>query len=218
MPTERRTPAARALLASALVLLGQTPALAALGPAQGDDGQRSGPAPAAEGAPWSQDRPSGLPRLALPVAGSVVRRFHAPTAYGPGHRGVDLSAARGATVRATADGQVSFAGTVAGDRWVTVDHGGLRTTVGPLDLVAVTHGQRVSSGQPVGTTAGAHGTDAVHLSARVGDRYVDPLTLLLPVRISLVPLDPAPVATSGPTTTTAAAGPSAAGAWRSRLR
>src|SRR5690606_5087481 len=68
----------------------------------------------------------------------VLRGWEPPaTAYGRGHRGVDLAAAPGAPVRAVAAGRVSFAGRVAGRGVVSVELAGtgdppLRTTYEPV--------------------------------------------------------------------------------------
>ena len=121
--------------------------------------------------------PAAAVVLTPPVAGAVVARFEAPTRYGAGHRGVDLAAPPGTPVRAAAAGRVAFAGRVVGATWVTVDHGTLRTTVGPLAVVRVRAGDRVAAGTVLGASARAHGRDAVHWSARRGDSYVDPLAL-----------------------------------------
>lgn len=115
--------------------------------------------------------------LAPPVEGPVVAPFDAPARYGPGHRGVDLAARPGTPVRASAAGRVSFVGVVVGALWVTVDHGLLRTTVGPLAGATVVRGQSVGRGDELGTSGHAHGRAAVHWSARRGDTYVDPLTV-----------------------------------------
>lgn len=114
----------------------------------------------------------------LPVRGPLLRAFDPPASrYGAGHRGVDLAAAPGEVVRAALDGAVSFSGTVARVGWVTVDHGGgLSTTYGPLDPRLVRAGDSVEAGGRLGRLAG----DALHLDwgARVGDTYIDPLSLL----------------------------------------
>lgn len=128
--------------------------------------------------------------VVLPVDGPVQRRFTAPAhPYGPGHRGVDLAAEPGATVRAALPGLVTFAGEVAGRGWVTVDHGGgLDTTYGVLDPRLVTAGQRVHGGRPLGHL----GDDAGHLDwgARLHGDYIDPLRLLSRWRPHLVGLRP----------------------------
>jgi murein DD-endopeptidase MepM/ murein hydrolase activator NlpD len=131
-----------------------------------------------------------VPALRLPVAGPVVRGFEAPAGpYGPGHRGVDLGAAAGAPVAAPAAGRVSFAGPVAGSRWVSLLVApGVVVAVGPLLDAAVATGERVRAGARVGRLAAGHG-GAVHLSLRVDGSYVDPLPWLVDrPRPRLVPL------------------------------
>lgn len=121
-----------------------------------------------------------------PVPGAVLRSFAEPEeAYGPGHRGVDLVAGPGDPVRTAAAGEVTFAGTVAGRRWVTVRHrDGIRTSYGALDQVSVRAGRTVARGATIGTARGSHGDDllrpepGLHWSARRGSTYLDPLTLL----------------------------------------
>ena len=120
----------------------------------------------------------------LPVAAGVLRRFE-PTAgpYGPGHRGVDLDVAAGASIGAAADGVVSFAGAVAGVRWVSIDHAdGIRTSYGPMAGIAVTVGEPVVRGRSIGRLAtGGHGDGGqdrgLHFGARRDGIYLDPLTL-----------------------------------------
>jgi hypothetical protein len=133
-----------------------------------------------------------------PVDGAVVRPFDAPASiYGPGHRGADLAAPPGTPVRAANDGEVTFAGSVAGTLHVTVAHGGgLRTSYSFLATVSVRAGQSVSRGDVVGTTGGTgadHDGTALHLGLRVGDRYVDPMQLFGPTDLTelvhLVPAD-----------------------------
>lgn len=119
--------------------------------------------------------PAGAVVLDPPVQGPVLARFHASTSYGPGHRGVDLGVPPGTLVRAAASGHVTFAGRVVGATWVTVDHGTVRTTVGPLASMRVQRGDRVVRGAVLGTSGHAHGRAAVHWSARRGTTYVDPL-------------------------------------------
>jgi hypothetical protein len=126
-------------------------------------------------------------RYELPIPGAVLRGFTAPEhPYAPGHRGVDLAARAGAPVRAAAGGEVTFAGTVARARWVTIRHrDGIRTSYGALGEVRVRPGEAVTRGQVIGTATGAHGEDVLrpepglHWSARRGDEYLDPLSLLV---------------------------------------
>ncbi|MGH3546212.1 MAG: M23 family metallopeptidase, partial [Mycobacteriales bacterium] len=65
-----------------------------------------------------------------PVDGRVVTSFRpGEHRYTAGHRGVDLAAPAGTTVRAAGSGTVAAAGMVAGRPVVSIVHtGGLRTT------------------------------------------------------------------------------------------
>jgi murein DD-endopeptidase MepM/ murein hydrolase activator NlpD len=123
----------------------------------------------------------------------VGRPFEAPLhAYGPGHRGVDLEGAVGGPVLAAGDGVVAFAGMVAGRPVVSIDHAdGLRTTYEPVDP-SVGAGQSVPRGSPIGSLVAGHRGCRVdvclHWGLRRGQIYLDPLTLLLPPRIRLLPM------------------------------
>lgn len=124
-------------------------------------------------------------RYARPAAGAVLRAFAPPsTAFGAGHRGVDLDVAPGDPVFAAADGTVQHAGPVAGRVWVSIAHAdGVVTSYGPLAGVTVRHGDRVRRGQRLGRLApGGHGDGdrdrGLHWGARRGFRYLDPLSLL----------------------------------------
>ncbi|MGA8980288.1 MAG: M23 family metallopeptidase [Pedococcus sp.] len=122
----------------------------------------------------------------------VARRFIRPrSTWGAGHRGVDLTSAAGAEVRAVDAGVVGHVGVIAGRPTVTVVHrSGLRSTYEPVDAV-VTVGDEVGQGQQIGTlTAGGHCPPAacLHLGALRGGVYLDPLTLLGATRVRLLPL------------------------------
>ena len=113
----------------------------------------------------------------LPGPMVVVRRY-APVEPFSGHWGVDLSAPVGTQVRSVAGGAVTFAGSVAGMRSVTVDHGGgLRSTYSYLSAVAVEPGT-ISKGTVLGRSGEDHGVAALHFSIRAGGRYVDPMVVL----------------------------------------
>ncbi|PWW23264.1 peptidase M23-like protein [Geodermatophilus normandii] len=123
----------------------------------------------------------------------VTRPFAPPPSpYGPGHRGADLAGVPGAVVAAAGDGVVVFAGMVAGRPVVSVDHaGGLRTTYEPVDAV-VAAGQAVARGAPLGWLLAGHegcpATACLHWGLRRGEVYLDPLSLLRPPRVRLLPL------------------------------
>jgi murein DD-endopeptidase MepM/ murein hydrolase activator NlpD len=115
------------------------------------------------------------------VAVRVVRPYVAPAhAYGPGHRGIDLWAPPGTTVRSPAPGTIAFAGDVAGRGVLTIDHGdGLVTTLEPVES-ALTAGTVVARGDPVATVAaGGHtAPGAVHFGVRYEGAYINPMLLL----------------------------------------
>lgn len=116
--------------------------------------------------------------MTAPVSGAVDSGF-APGAGFDGHWGVDFSVPPRTQVRATADGSVSFAGSVAGMRTVTVDHGhGMKTSVSHLLEISVVPGQEVATGEVLGVSGFPHGESGVHFSVRVGGAYVDPETFL----------------------------------------
>jgi murein DD-endopeptidase MepM/ murein hydrolase activator NlpD len=125
---------------------------------------------------------------------AVVRRFDPPPQpWLPGHRGVDLAASPGATVRAAGPGTVAFAGTVAGRGVVSVQHAnGLRTTYEPVEP-SVVAGAAVAAGAPVGVLAAGHAgcpvAACLHWGLRRGEVYLDPLALLGFVRVRLLPLN-----------------------------
>ena len=120
--------------------------------------------------------PSGWP---LTGAITVVKEFDPPAQrWGRGHRGVDLAAARGDPVLATAAGTVTFAARLAGRGVVVVDHGRLRTTYEPV-TASVAVGDRVVVGDVVGTvSAGSHcRRPCLHWGLKDGDAYLDPMLL-----------------------------------------
>jgi murein DD-endopeptidase MepM/ murein hydrolase activator NlpD len=124
---------------------------------------------------------------------AVAREFDLPRQnWLPGHRGVDLAARPGQTVRSAGAGVVVFAGTVAGKPVVSVQHDGeLRTTYEPV-VAAVVAGRRVERGDPLGTVEAGHdgcSADAcLHWGLRRGrDDYLDPLPL---VRAAIIRLKP----------------------------
>lgn len=137
----------------------------------------------APGPTRAQDGP--VVRYATPVPGPVLRGFDPPaSSFGAGHRGVDLAAEPGDVVSAAADGRVMFAGAVAGGVWVSIVHDdAVTTSYGPMADLRVRLGVDVSGSQPLGRLAsGGHGTGnldvGLHWGARVGSRYIDPMSLL----------------------------------------
>jgi murein DD-endopeptidase MepM/ murein hydrolase activator NlpD len=148
--------------------------------------------------PAATDPASPLFRLPLPPPAVVLTGFDPPaTRYGRGHRGVDLAAPVGAVVTSAGAGTVVFAGGLAGRGVVSIQHpSGLRTTYEPV-AATVTAGTVVAAGDPIGAlTAGHPGcapASCLHWGARLPDgSYLDPMALLGPWRVRLLPWDRPP--------------------------
>jgi len=126
---------------------------------------------------------------AWPVVGPIVRGFDPPTSpFGSGHRGIDIAAATSTVLVAPEAGQVTFAGPVGGELFVTIDHGdGVRSTMSWLSSILVRRNDLVERGQPVAVSGHGHAaleTPHVHLGVRLGETYVDPLDYLGPPEVS----------------------------------
>ena len=118
-----------------------------------------------------------------PVVGPIIRGFDPPDSpFGSGHRGIDIAAPVGTIVRAPAPGVVSFAGSVGGQLFVTVDlGGGLLSTASFLSERLVRKGDAVIQGQPIGRSGSGHPGDFqanLHFGVRLDGTYVDPLRYL----------------------------------------
>ncbi|MDR7087417.1 murein DD-endopeptidase MepM/ murein hydrolase activator NlpD [Aeromicrobium panaciterrae] len=140
----------------------------------------NGPATAGGSEPWIWPLPWH----------DIRQRFDKPeSAYGPGHRGVDLAASVGDPVRAVAAGRVAFTGPVAGIPVVTIEHGRERSTYQPVSS-PLKVGDSVAAGQEIGTLLGSPSHCAgscLHLGRVVGkDDYLDPLELLSSGRYRLI--------------------------------
>lgn len=109
--------------------------------------------------------------------GPVIRDF-SPLGMYAGHWGADYAMEKGSEVIAVAGGVVTFAGTIVGVQSVTVDlGGGLRASYSYLGSTFVEQGEHVHPGQVIGESGIDHGAEALHVSARVDGRYVDPTFL-----------------------------------------
>ena len=145
-------------------------------------------APAAAQAPSAtQTRP-----FVPPVDAPITDPYRPPaTPYGPGNRGIEYATDPGTAVRASGDGVVAFAGVIAYERYVSIDHaGGIRTTYSYLLTIGVVAGQRVAQGDVVGATG-----PRLHFGARRFGAYIDPASLFTVVvrrRARLVPVSGPP--------------------------
>jgi len=124
-----------------------------------------------------------------PVAAQVSVPYVQPAcSYCPGHRGVEYALAPGTEVRAVARGVVTFAGSVAGTRYVVIlQTDGVRATYGRLQTSIVSRGDVVASGQVTG-----HSGPNLYFGLRdAADAPIDPAPLLgvLVGRARLVPAD-----------------------------
>lgn len=128
---------------------------------------------------------------------TVVRPFVQPTtAYGAGHRGIDLAASAGQEVLAVEAGTVAHVGRIAGRGTVTILHpSGVRSTYEPV-VATVTLGQVVAGGSRLGEleATGSHCRPAcLHLGALRDHTYLDPMVFLAGRRpVRLLPLAQAP--------------------------
>jgi murein DD-endopeptidase MepM/ murein hydrolase activator NlpD len=123
----------------------------------------------------------------------VASGFDPPdSAWGPGHRGVDLLGRPGQPVHAALAGTVSFSGVIAGRPVVVVDHGPTRTTYEPVSS-SLSPGDRVPEGARVGVLqlVGSHCLPqaCLHWGWLRGETYLDPLGLVGAGPVRLLPLD-----------------------------
>ena len=126
-----------------------------------------------------------------PVIGVVTDPFRAPTCpYCAGNRGIEYRVASGVEVSAVAAGTVTFSGSIAGVRYVVVQHAnGWRATYGRITTTALRTGDAVLAGGRVGVATGRF-----YFGLRDGDTYIDPAPMLgrQVGRPRLVPLDGRP--------------------------
>lgn len=179
------------------VLPSGSPAGVPPGPA-GDPGSTSPEPGTPAGTPMGASGTGTGTGFGWPVAGpaSMLRAFApGPNPWSAGHRGVDVAGA-GSAVLAAGPGTVTFAGSIAGRGVVVVEHAaGLRTTYEPV-FARVAVGRTVQQGDPIGSlqTIAGHCAQGpcLHWGAKIGDRYLDPVSLVARPRRPpvLLPLPP----------------------------
>jgi len=112
--------------------------------------------------------------LTAPVNGPVVAGYSPVGEYG-GHWGVDFLADVGDVVSAPVSGRVTFAGSVAGMKTVTIEPvSGFKVSLSYLSEILVSPGSQISRGSTVALAGAPHGRPGVHMSTRIKGRYVDP--------------------------------------------
>lgn len=124
-----------------------------------------------------------------PVDAPVADAFRPPeNPYGAGNRGVEYDTEPGDLVRASASGTVVFAGAVAGELHVTVDHGGrLVSSYSYLQRISVRVGADVARGAVIGIAG-----ERLHFGVRLDGGYTDPAGFIgvRRVKVRLVPFRP----------------------------
>ena len=111
-----------------------------------------------------------------------------PCTWCAGNRGLEYGTPGGTVVRAVAAGEVTFSGTVAGERYVVVRHAdGRRATYGGLASFVAADRRCGRGGRESSAITAGH----LHFGLRDGDTYIDPAPFLgrLVGRPRLVPDD-----------------------------
>ena len=136
---------------------------------------------------------AAAPAFVKPVDGAVLSQGFGCSDVGvepvdtdcPGghwHSGIDLAAALGTTVVASAAGKAHVVLSATGfGLHVVIDHGGgLQTLYGHLSAVAIGDGDEVSAGQPIGAVGSTGNSTGPHLHFEVDRNGVaeDPRTLI----------------------------------------
>ena len=131
---------------------------------------------------WISSTPAIAPVKGIFTSGFGVRAD--PLTHGRGdHQGVDIAAAPGQPVRASADGVVIRAGDVGGlGQAVFIAHGfGVTTRYGHMSRIEVRPGQRIRRGDVVGRVGNTGRSTGYHLhyEVRVDGDPVNPLAYIL---------------------------------------
>jgi len=133
-------------------------------------------------------------RSRLAQVGVILSDFDPPSRkWGAGHRGIDLAARAGQTVRSPAPGTLTFAGLVAGKPVAVITHAnGTRSTFEPV-TASVALQSSISAGQTFGTVTPAQAShcgtaECIHWGLRDGSQYLDPWQLVSP-RVTIVLLE-----------------------------
>ena len=158
-----------------VTLTRRQPALPEPKPEPRDDGSPDA-GPAAAGGGRSTVGPVSARGLSWPLAGPISSGYG--RRGGKLHAGIDLAVPVGTTVRAAADGTVTFTGASSGyGTAVYLEHaGGLFTRYGHLSRASVRRGQDVRRGDQIGLSGNTGSSTGPHLhfEVRPGNKAVDP--------------------------------------------
>ncbi len=107
-------------------------------------------------------------RVALPVAGTILKTFGSPDGFGGTEHGVSMATLAGAVVSAPADGSILFSGSYRtyGQLLIINAGGGYYLLLAGMDRINVAPGEFVLSGEPVG--AMGDGSTRMAAAAAVG--------------------------------------------------
>lgn len=122
-------------------------------------------------------------RMVWPVNGKVVSKYG--TSGGQKNDGIDIAAAKGATVKAADNGKVVYAGNEVAKmgNLLLVEHsGGYITAYGNNESLLVKKGDTVKKGQAIAKVGNSGGTaePQLHFEVRRSGKTVDPTTVLPP--------------------------------------
>ena len=131
---------------------------------------------------WISQTPAITPVKGILTSGFGYRSD--PVTHGRGdHQGVDIAAAPGQPVRASADGIVMRAGTIGGlGKAIYLAHGyGVTTRYGHMSKIEVRPGQRVKRGDIIGRVGNTGRSTGYHLhyEVRQDGQPVNPLVYIL---------------------------------------
>jgi murein DD-endopeptidase MepM/ murein hydrolase activator NlpD len=139
------------------------------------------PAPAEPAVPSAADDGTG-PSLVWPVKGDIVSSF-GPKPGGLHNDGINIAAAEGTPVKAAAGGTVAYAGNELkgfGNLVLIRHDNGWVTAYAHMAQIAVKKGDKVASGQQIGTVGQTGSIDSpqLHFELRHGKDAVDPTAKL----------------------------------------
>ena len=109
--------------------------------------------------------------ISLPVNLPVIDQFRAPACiWCTGNRGIEYRTVPGSDVFAAANGIATFAGIVAGTRYVVIrTFDNLLVTHGRMRSISIKSGSLIAAGQTLGTAG-----ESLYIGVRVNGQYTNP--------------------------------------------